>query len=261
VVSIAFSCHSQKNIEELQRISLKLAEITEARGKVEKLAGQELRWHITEESERYCLRVSTVLPGGFSMNGAGLLRTIGVNDMCLNIDFGVSGSSRLGFRAEVNRTTALVDDLLSNKDMKHFYRFFLNYFCGAVLKFQFSCIEEAIAHTIASPLLKIQESFVENLLQSGYRLTSNKSSTAAHMDLLQLILLFFGNHSILFDILEAAWLAIEEAKEDIEQISSISVVVGNELFQVDMNIPHLKLFSYTSLFLPNGSNLVDNNTE
>jgi len=69
--------------------------------------------------------------------------------------------------------------------------FFLNYFCGANLKFQFTSTEDAAAQIAASPLLKsLDDAEIKNLVLVVQKLTSTQH-TNSHLDLLQLILDFF----------------------------------------------------------------------
>jgi hypothetical protein len=238
IASMAFTCKNDANLQNLNAASKYLSVIMKKEIVSLDLPAEEFKWHVSEEEGVRYLRASAVLPVEFSMMGAGLLGSVGVHDLSLDIHFG-AGCSRLAFRAAVARgCIALVDDFIPNKDTKQFATFFLNYFCGANLKFQFTSIEEASAHVVASPLLKIQDEFVKNLLQVGQKLTSTQY-TNAHMELLQLLLDFFGSEKEMLEYFQAAWFATKCAKDNLDHLSSITVVVGDELFQVDLNIPKL----------------------
>jgi hypothetical protein len=173
------------------------------------------------------------------MMGAGLLGSVGVQDLALDLDFGL-GCARLAFKAAVSRgSIALVDDFVSNKDTKQYVTFFLNYFCGSKIRFQFSSVEEAISHFVASNFLKHQQDAeLRNLLLVVQKLV-NTQQPNSHLELLQHILDFFVSKPQRLQYFQAAWFATKCAKDNVDKLTSITVVVGDELFEMDINIPKL----------------------
>jgi len=239
LASVAFTCKSEVNLHYLNEASKYLSVIMKSHMDNQKLPVEEFKWHTTEENDVRYLRASAVLPVEFSMMGAGLLGSVGVHDLALDLDFGL-GCSRLTFKSAVSRgCIALVDDFIPNKDTKQFATFFLNYFCGAKLKFQFSSVEEAMTHFAASNFIKNhQDAELKNLVLVGQKLVNSQRSDS-HLELLQHILDFFVSKPQRLQYFQAAWFATKCAKDNIERLTSITVVVGDELFEVDINIPKL----------------------
>jgi hypothetical protein len=205
-----------------------------------KLPIEEFKWHLSEEQNITYLRASSVLPVEVSMMGAGLLGSIGIQDIALDLDFG-GGCSKLLFRAAVSRgCIALVNDYIPNKDVNKFATFFLNYFCGANIKLQFTSIEEALSHMVASPLKFkcIDEPQLKTLLQICQKVVSPQTPNA-QLILLQYIMDFMVSKEHRLRYFQAAWFATKCAKDNLDKLSSFTVVVGDELFEVDINIPKL----------------------
>jgi len=239
LASMAFTCKSEVNEKYLNEAGKYLSIIMKSQMDSEKLPVEEFQWHTTQEGYVKYLRASAVLPVEFSMMGAGLLGSVGVHDLSLDFDFGL-GCARLAFKAAVSRgSIALVDDFVSNKDTKQFVTFFLNYFCGSKVRFQFSSVEEAISHLVASNFLKNQnDAELRNLLLVAQKLV-NTQQPNSHLDLLQHILDFFVSKPGRLRYFQAAWFATKCAKDNVDKLTSITVVVGDELFEVDINIPKL----------------------
>jgi hypothetical protein len=199
---------------------------------------EEIKWQINEENNIKYLTAAAVLPKDYSLKGAGLLRGMGVNGLNLNIDFS-EGSSRLAFRTEVYRQRVALENV-SNQQVKSFGQFFFSYFCGANLKFNFTSLEEAMTHSVASPLLKLNDNFVNQILQEGQKLSST-TDKRDNMALLEHIFHFYGNSKQALKFFKSAWLAINciQANENLDQLSSMSVMVNNEVFKVEFMIPKL----------------------
>jgi hypothetical protein len=122
---MAFTCKGEVNLPYLNDASKYLSVIMKCHMDNEKLPVEEFKWHTTTEENgvRY-LRASAVLPVDYSMMGAGLLGSVGVHDLALDLDFGL-GCSKLIFKAAVSRgCIALVDEVIPNKDSKQFATFF-----------------------------------------------------------------------------------------------------------------------------------------
>jgi len=173
------------------------------------------------------------------MMGAGLLGSVGVQDLALDLDFGL-GCAKLAFKAAVSRgSIALVDDFVSNKDTKQFVTFFLNYFCGSKIRFQFSSVEEAISHLVASNFLKHQQNTELRNLFLVLQKLFNTQQPNSYLELLQHVLDFFVSKPQRLQYFQAAWFATKCAKDNVDKLTSITVVVGDELFEMDINIPKL----------------------
>jgi len=206
----------------------------------EKLPIHEFKWHVTEENGEKFMRATIFLPEEFSVMGAGLLGSLGDHDLGMKMEFG-GGCSHLSFKAACARgcSSGMTDDFVVNKDAKQFRQSFLSYFCGANLKFQFTSVEEAVYHEVASPLLKIQDNFVKKLLEDGQKITRSTKEKNSHLKLLQHVLEYFGKNQDLLGYFKAVWEAIKYGKVNLDHLSVITVLVGNELYQVDFKDPHL----------------------
>jgi len=96
-----------------------------------------------------------------------------------------------------------------------------------------------MTHFAASNFIKNhQDPELKNLVLVGQKLVNSQRSDT-HLELLQHILDFFVSKPQRLQYFQAAWFATKCAKENLEKLSSIIVVVGDELFEIDINIPKL----------------------
>jgi len=91
---------------------------------------------------------------------------------------------------------------------------------------------------LASNFLKIKDEYVKNLLTIAQKITCD-THVGAHVELADHILSFMGSELDLLQFFQAAWFATKCAKDNLEDISKMTVVVGDELFEIDLKFPKL----------------------
>uniref|UniRef100_A0A6B2L2B3 EF-hand domain-containing protein n=1 Tax=Arcella intermedia TaxID=1963864 RepID=A0A6B2L2B3_9EUKA len=240
-VSIAFKCKPEINETQIDLAGRYLttilkANITEFSEDENPL--EDLKFHLSQEEGQRYLRCTAEIATQLSMMGAGLLGGIGIKDLSLDLEFG-NNSSKISFLGSISRgSISMVEELVSNKELKQLGVFFLNNFIGADVKFKFSNLEELLDNFPTASVFTGNQQYIKDVITAGQKLVSDSTSTA-HVAMVEQVLAKLPDVPEALEVFQAAWFAVSCAKENIKELSSITIVVGDEVFEITTTIPRL----------------------